>query len=264
MRNCSHVEQRPLGTSGLSVSRLGWGTVKLGRNESVKYPKPFDLPDDATAIDIVLRMLDLGITLFDTAPAYGLAQQRLGQALGARRSEVVLVTKVGETFDHTTGLSQYAFDPESARASLEHSLRLLRTDYVDLLLVHSDGNDLANQDDAFIASLIDLRCSGLVRAIGFSGKTVAGHEHAVTWSDAIMVPLNMHDASHNDIVNLASKRGVGVLVKKALNSGHLDAASALQWCWHDATCATAIASVVVGSLSPDRMAANAHVLSEQG
>ena len=263
MRNCCHVEQRALGTSGLSVSRLGWGTVKLGRNEALKYPEPFDLPDDASAIDIVLRMLDLGITLIDTAPAYGVAQQRLGHALGARRDDVVLVTKVGETFDPATGRSLYAFDPESARTSLEQSLRLLRTDYVDLLLVHSDGNDLANQDDAFIASLIDLRSSGLVRAIGFSGKTVAGHQHAMAWSDAIMVPLSMDDTSHDDLVATAAQHGVGVLVKKAINSGHLDAASALKWCWHEAPCAASIASVVVGSLSPDRMAANAHVLSEQ-
>jgi len=264
MRDCHHVEQRPLGTSTLSVSRLGWGTVKLGRNEAVKYPEPFDLPDDVQAIDIVLRMLDLGITLIDTAPAYGLAQQRLGQALGARRDDIVLVTKVGETFDTTTGESHYAFDGGAARATLEQNLRLLRTDHIDLLLVHSDGNDIANQNDTYIAALQDLRSSGLVRAIGFSGKTVAGHQHALVWSDAIMVPFSMGDSSHDKLITDAAEHGVGVLVKKALNSGHLDAAAALAWCWHEAPCADSIASVVVGSLSPQRMSANERVLNERG
>jgi aryl-alcohol dehydrogenase-like predicted oxidoreductase len=264
MRNYCHMEQRALGTSELNVSRLGWGTVKLGRNQGLKYPTTFELPTDVQAIDIVLGMLDAGITLVDTAPAYGLAQARLGQALGARRDSVVLVTKVGETFDAQTGTSHFAFDGPSARATLEDNLRLLRTDHVDVLLVHSDGNDLANQRDDYISALLDLRSSGLTRTVGFSGKTVAGHQHAIAWADVIMVPLHMEDTSHVDVIEDAAEHGVGVLVKKALSSGHLDAEAALAWCWHDAPCAASIASVVVGSLSPQRMAANATVLNPQG
>ncbi|MDP7573951.1 MAG: hypothetical protein QF723_02455, partial [Phycisphaerales bacterium] len=67
------MDQRPLGHTSLSVSHIGWGTVKIGRNTSVKFPEAFELPSEEEAVAIALGMLDLGITLVDTAPAYGLA-----------------------------------------------------------------------------------------------------------------------------------------------------------------------------------------------
>ncbi len=249
------MEYRPLGRTGLSVSRIGWGTVKLGRNASVKYPDAFDLPSPADAERIVHAMLDLGVTLIDTAPAYGLAEERIGAALGSRRSEVVLCTKVGEQFE--SGRSTHDFSGVSARRSLQQSLRKLRTDAVELLLVHSDGRDIEIQADTdLVETLQDLKQAGLTQAIGFSGKTPGGSVLALSWADVIMCEYSIDIRSHEAAIAQAAEAGIGVLLKKVLGSGHLPAREALNHVLHAAPIASAVSSVVIGSLSPDRMADN--------
>jgi len=249
------MDQRPLGHTSLSVSHLGWGTVKIGRNTSVKFPEAFDLPGEAEAVAIVHGMIDLGITLIDTAPAYGLAEARLGMALAGRRGEVVLCTKVGETFDN--GQCHHDFSGAAARASLAESLRRLRTDHVDIVLVHSDGNDRTIQDDTdLIETLEDLRQQGMTRTIGFSGKTPAGARAALAWADVLMCEYTVDDRSHEAVITEAAEAGVGVLLKKVLGSGHLDAHAALQFVLRDAPIAPLISSAVIGSLSVERMRTN--------
>ncbi|MBM4007813.1 MAG: aldo/keto reductase, partial [Planctomycetes bacterium] len=80
------------------VTSIGWGAFKIGRNEGIKYPTPYDLPSDETATRLIHAVIDTGIGVIDTAPAYGLSEARLGAALGARRAEIFLSTKVGERF----------------------------------------------------------------------------------------------------------------------------------------------------------------------
>jgi len=78
----------------MQVSPLGLGTVKFGRNQQVKYPTAFELPDDKQVLNILALARDLGINLLDTAPAYGLSQQRLGKLLSGRQ-DWIIVSKVG-------------------------------------------------------------------------------------------------------------------------------------------------------------------------
>ena len=73
------LQARRLGSTGLFVSPLGLGTVKLGRNTGVKYPGEFKIPTDAQAADLLRGAQKAGITLLDTAPAYGEAEERLGR-----------------------------------------------------------------------------------------------------------------------------------------------------------------------------------------
>ena len=94
-----HDLHRPLGSTGLRVSPLGLGTVKLGRDQGVKYPQQFRIPDDAQALALLNQARDLGINLIDTAPAYGNSEQRLGPLLRGQRQDWVIVSKVGEEFD---------------------------------------------------------------------------------------------------------------------------------------------------------------------
>ncbi len=98
------MELRPLGATSLSVSPLGLGTVKFGRNVGVKYPQPFDLPSDQEALTLLATAWDLGINLLDTAPAYGVSEERLGRLLQHCRRDWVIVTKVGEEF-HRRGFT---------------------------------------------------------------------------------------------------------------------------------------------------------------
>jgi len=131
---------RALGNTGLQVSALGLGTVKLGRDRGVKYPDAYSLPDDRSAALLLDRARELGINLLDTAPAYGSSEQRLGRLLAGQRQHWLLCTKVGEEF--ANGRSHYDFSPEHVRRSVERSLRRLATSVLDIVLVHSDGSDL--------------------------------------------------------------------------------------------------------------------------
>ena len=129
-----HELHRPLGSTGLRVSPLGLGTVKLGRDQGVKYPNGFTIPDDAAASALLRQARELGINLIDTAPAYGNSEERLGPLLRGQRHDWVIVSKVGEEF--TGGQSLFDFSPAHARLSLERSLRRLQTEHIELLLVH--------------------------------------------------------------------------------------------------------------------------------
>jgi aryl-alcohol dehydrogenase-like predicted oxidoreductase len=90
--------RRMLGRTGLSVSVLALGTVKIGRDRGVKYPVPFTIPDDDAVIELLNTAADLGINLIDTAPAYGNSEERIGRLLPQVRGDFLISTKVGETF----------------------------------------------------------------------------------------------------------------------------------------------------------------------
>jgi aryl-alcohol dehydrogenase-like predicted oxidoreductase len=113
--------------------------------------------------------------LLDTAPAYGASEERLGQLLKRTSGQWLVSTKVGEIFDPRTGLSSYNFSSEFIRASVENSLQLLGLDHLDIVLLHSNGDD----EDIILKqggldSLAALKQEGLIRATGMSTKTVAG------------------------------------------------------------------------------------------
>jgi len=238
------VDRRPLGRGGPLVSPVGFGAVKIGRNTAVKYPSGYDLPSEPQVAQLLNGVLDLGINLIDTAPAYGSSEERIGRAVGHRRTEFVLCTKAGEQFDQ--GHSRFDFSGSAIRRSLEESLRRLRTDRADVLLLHSDGRDLEilEHTDA-VETLLALRSAGLARQVGLSGKTVAGARAALAWADVLMVPYNLEDPSHAAVIEEAHRAGVGVLVKKGLGAGRLVAAEALPF----ALAPAGVSSVVVGSLS---------------
>ncbi len=86
------MELRDLGGTGIRVSSLGLGTVKFGRNEQVKYPRAFQLPDDRQIRALLELAIDLGINLLDTAPAYGSSMERLGKLLPGPRERWVIVS----------------------------------------------------------------------------------------------------------------------------------------------------------------------------
>src|SRR4051812_33573619 len=96
----SELAQRRFASTGKSVSVLGLGTVKFGRNQGVKYPEGdgFKLPTDAEISSLPDLSLGRGITLPAPAPAYGTAEERLGALLGKRRKDFFIVTKTGEDF----------------------------------------------------------------------------------------------------------------------------------------------------------------------
>lgn len=210
---------RNLGDTGLSLSPLGLGTVKFGRNQGVKYPSQFDLPSDQQIRELLAQAGELGINLLDTAPAYGISEQRLGPLLVGQRQQWLICTKVGEEF--VDGVSSFDFSAAHTRRSIERSLQRLQTDYLDLVLVHSDGNDLHVLDEEVYPTLQQLKQQGLIRAFGFSGKSLEGGIKALEQGDCAMVTYNLNEQTERPVLDFALSHHKGILIKKALASGHL-------------------------------------------
>jgi aryl-alcohol dehydrogenase-like predicted oxidoreductase len=245
------MAHRPLGKTGLLVSPIAFGAFKIGRNEKIKYSHPYPLPTDAEVDRLLNIVLDLGINLIDTAPAYGTSELRIGQHLSHRRREFLLSTKVGETFED--GQSHYDFSAPAITASLHRSLQRLRTDAVDLLFIHSDGRDLAilNETD-IVPTLQKLKQGGLSRFIGLSGKTVEGAHAALPWADVLMVEYHPNDTSHSPLIAEAAANGIGILIKKPLASGAIPPEQAIPFLLSNPS----ISSLVIGGLNPKHMARN--------
>jgi aryl-alcohol dehydrogenase-like predicted oxidoreductase len=244
-------ERRPLGHAGLLLPPLGFGAFKIGRNEGIKYPTPFDLPTEETVRQLLQQLLALGCTLFDTAPAYGLSEERLGRCLSPRPPGVVISTKVGETF--ADGRSTFDFSRAGVLHSLERSCQRLQTDVLDVVLIHSPGDDLRVLTETdVVAVLDDWKRRGRIRAIGLSGKTPGGAEQALSWADVLMVEFHLEDRSHQAVMDRAAALGRSVFVKKGLASGRLPAAQAIEFVLSH----PAVTSLVLGGLSLPHFTSN--------
>lgn len=224
------LPQTQLGKTDIRISRLGLGTVKLGRNQSVKYPEAFELPSDADARQLLHCARDYGINLLDTAPAYGVSEERLGYLLRGERKDWVICTKAGEEFSRdydgglgdNEGISNFDFEPTALRKSVERSLRRLRTDYLDIVLIHSDGNDehLIHHHQV-LHTLSELKRAGWIRAFGMSTKTVEGGQICAQEADLVMATFDPTQEDDLALMQSCATHKTGVLLKKIFNSGHL-------------------------------------------
>jgi aryl-alcohol dehydrogenase-like predicted oxidoreductase len=252
--------RREIGRTGIMVSPLGFGTLKFGRNTGVKYPTPFDLPDDETIDGLLDACRDLGINLLDTAAAYGTSESRLGEILARRgdRDAWVISTKAGEDYD--TGESVFDFSPEAIVRSCERSLRRLRVDSVECLLLHSDGvAEMTFSESGVFDALDDLKRRGLVRAAGASIKTPEGASIAIPRCDILMIEYSFAAPSMAASIDAAGSAGVGVFLKKVLGSGRvgegyaMTPAEALRFVFDR----PAVTSVLIGTLRRAHLLENA-------
>lgn len=168
------MEKRKLGRSDLAVSPLGFGCWAIGG--------PFTLfgqqdgwghVDDAESIRAIRRAVDLGVTLFDTADAYGTghSEEVLGRALAGIRDQIVLATKGGFVYDRATrSLTGQDWSPQYIRRALEASLTRLGTDYIDLYQLHT--GTIPNEAVEPVFDEMDrLKAEGKLLAYGWSTYT---------------------------------------------------------------------------------------------
>ena len=252
------MDKRLIGNTGVSVSALGLGTVKFGRNEGVKYPSSFELPDDAQLQRLLVHAQELGINTLDTAPAYGTSEERLGNLLKTRRKDWTIIGKAGEEFEN--GRSQYIFTPDHFVKSLERTLKRLQTDYLDVLLIHSDGSDMKIlSDDRLIAQMLNFKKTGMVRAIGASTKTAAGGLRALELMDVVMATYTEDNTSEKPVLDQASLSGKNILLKKALGSGHnTNIETAMDFAFSH----PGVDSVIVGTINPNHLRENAEAVEK--
>ncbi len=219
------VNYRRLGRTDLKVSALALGTVELGLDYGIAVPGEFGRPTEAEAIRLVHSALDGGISLIDTARAYGESEAVLGRALRGRRGAVVLATKVRTQRDDGTTptgdqLRQHMLE------SLETSLRLLQTEYVDIWQVHNVDAALLAQRDLLAEIFTAARRSGKARAIGGSTYGVEMPTAAIESNlfDMLQVTYSALDQRLGDqVLPTAAERDIGIVVRSILLKGALTA-----------------------------------------
>lgn len=240
-----------LGGTGIQTSRIGYGAFKIGRNQQTHHPTPYSLPTLSQSNRILNGILDLGIRNIDTAPAYGLSEKRIGLCLEKKRNQFVLSTKTGESFERRN--STYDYSKESTQRSVHQSLKNLRTDWLDIVYVHSNGRDRWIQEETDVVETLQrLKEQGHIRAIGFSGKTPEGAQMAAQWADVLMVQYNSDDESHDSEIRKASANGVGIVVKKGLGSGNLPAEESIPFVLSN----DSVDSLLIGGLNLTHMKQN--------
>jgi len=251
------LPRRRFGTTDLHVSPIALGTVKFGRDQHVKYPNAFRIPDDNHVRELLALATDLGINVIDTAPAYGNSETRLGALLG-RQQDWLICTKVGEEFDHNG--SHFDFSPEHTRFSVERSLTRLQRDALDIVLIHSNGNDLdIIEHHGTLDALADLKQQGKIRAFGLSGKTVASGLAALQRSDCAMVTFNTDYDAELPVIDYAATHNKGIIIKKAFASGHIierDIDDPIKASFTTIFNQAGVHSVTIGTINPQHLRQN--------
>lgn len=212
---------RPLGSTGIMVSAVGFGAWGIGG--CTPGATSYGETDDQESLRALDAAFDRGINFFDTSSVYGdgHSEELIGACFEGRRSDVIIATKAGITASYRG----YDFSPETLRASLEASLRRLRSDYVDVLQLHNGTPDVVKGNCEVVELMQRFVAEGKVRCWGISTLSPAD---ALALIDVVglgclQVNCNILDwrAIDAGLPGQAASRGIGVIARTPLAAGFL-------------------------------------------
>lgn len=211
------MEQIDIGSSGLKTSRIGLGTWAIGGNM-------WGGSDETEAVAAIRSAVERGVTLIDTAPAYGFghSEEIVGKALavGGLRAKAQIATKAGLAW--ADGKMHRDSRAARLRQEVEDSLRRLRTDVIDLYQIH--WPDLETPFEETARTLEELRQAGKIRAIGVSNFSPAQMDafRAHAPLHAVQPPYNLFERDiEKDVLPYAARTGLTVLSYGAICRGLL-------------------------------------------
>lgn len=206
------MQKRQLGKTDMSVSVLGFGGAEIG----------YEGATAETVEKLLNSALDAGLNVVDTAECYESSEELIGSAVGHRRDQFYLFTKVG----HPRGVGSEDWSTESILQSIERSLQRLKTDRLDLVQLHSCSEAVLQKGDV-ITALQTARDRGYTRYIGYSGDSRAAKFAVEAGAfDTLQTSINIADQEAIEItVPRAAERQMGVIAKRpignaAWKSGH--------------------------------------------
>jgi aryl-alcohol dehydrogenase-like predicted oxidoreductase len=194
--------RRPFGTTGLTVPPLGLGAGLLGDARL----------DEAEAGRLLQGALDLGVTFIDTARGYGLSEERIGRHLAHRRGEFTLATKVGYGVE-----GEADWTAGCVRRGIDEALRRLRTEVLDVVLLHSCPVAPLT-DEGILGALDEARQAGKLRVAGYSGEGEPLHWAVASGRfGAVECSVSLCDQRGLDAaLPAAAARGLGLIAKRPL------------------------------------------------
>jgi len=197
------MERRKFGNKDMEVSILGFGGAEIG----------FEGADAATVDRLLGSALDAGLNIIDTAECYKDSEELIGKTVAGRRSDYYLFTKCG----HASGLEGGDWNPKMLAESIDRSLKRLKTDYVDVVHLHSCNEETLRQGDV-IDVLKRAKERGKTRYIGYSGDHKAAL-YAVECGafDSLETSINIADQEAIELtLPKAVERGMGVIAKRPI------------------------------------------------
>jgi aryl-alcohol dehydrogenase-like predicted oxidoreductase len=214
------MKKRSLGKSGLEVSALGFGCMGL----SSAYGPPTPRPD---GVKIIRTAFEQGVTLFDTAEAYGpfANEELVGEAVAPFRDQVVVATKFGFDIDSKTGQRRSGLNsrPEHIREAVEAMLKRLKTGTIDLLYQHRVDPAVAIEDVA--GAVKELIAAGKIKHFGLSeaGAQTIRRAHSVQRVTAVQSEYSLwtRDVEQNDVLRTCEELGIGFVPFSPLGAGFL-------------------------------------------
>jgi aryl-alcohol dehydrogenase-like predicted oxidoreductase len=197
-------ERRRFGKTGLEVSPLGFGGAPIG----------YLATEQENVGRILNLLLDEGVNVIDTADCYEDSENLIGRAVGHRRQDYVLVSKCGHQGE---GLSGAEWSPQLITQTVDRALKRLRTDHLDVMLLHTCDLPVLQQGDA-VAALAKARAAGKIRFLGYSGDNEAAVFAAgLPDVDVLEMSVNICDqANLETALPKARERNLGVLAKRPI------------------------------------------------
>jgi aryl-alcohol dehydrogenase-like predicted oxidoreductase len=204
MTDLSTLPRRRFGRTNLEVSPVGFGGAEIGLLGQEQ--------DHVT--DLLNRLLDLGINVIDTAAMYRVSEELIGNAIAARRDEYVLISKCGHEVE---GIDGPAWSASLVAETVDRALRRLKTDHLDVMLLHSCELDVLEQGDA-LGALVEAREAGKVRYVGYSGDNDA-LDYAAALPEVAVVQTSISICDQANIdggLALCREHDVAVMAKRPI------------------------------------------------
>ena len=200
------MEKVQLGNTGLNVSRLGIGLSEIGSS------------DESVAKNVLINAFDSGINFFDTSSCYNRSEEFFGKVMSSNRDEIVLDSKCGHASRFDNNLEDWSY--KGVKLSIERSLKLLKTDRLDLIQIHSCTLKELNEGETFRA-MSEAKEKGKVLHLGFSGDN-----EAAIWAaksglfDTIQTSFNLvEQKARYELLEIIKKNNIGLIAKRPIANG---------------------------------------------
>src|SRR5260370_5868307 len=206
----SQLPKRRLGRMNLEVTTLGYGAMELRG-----APSGPEVSDHA-AEQMLNAVLDAGINFIDTSIDYGRSEELIGRFIAHRRSEYFLASKCG-CVPNAPMAAEHIHTAENIRTGVEHSLRRMKTDYLDLVQFHRSITRREFEEHGALEAVLALKHEGKVRAIGVSGTLPNLVEHIeMGVFHAFQIPYSPLHREHEPVIARASAAAAGIIIRRGL------------------------------------------------